>query len=143
MPMAGSPKPLPTQGSIDFCDRWDDLALSEKAWACAVHGRRATRDWRFKHDIDLELRGRFARAAIEISERNRLLNRGSYRLNVMLTLNIGQIANAVGVPSEVIQRRTVQNMRNCYRNTRHTFSGIWRREVFGKEASGVKLFHIG
>lgn len=139
MPMAGSPNLLLTRGFFDLRDRWEGLTLSEKAWACAVYGRRATRDWRSSHDVDQELRGRFARAALWISELNKTLHRGSYRLNVILTLNIGQIANAARVPNEVIQRQTLQNLRNCYRNSRHSFSGIWRREVFGKEKRGEHL----
>lgn len=157
---AGSPPKRPTQleqvvcgtpdvdanpnalSSRDFpscSDHGKGTMLSEQVWEVATGGRSKRRNWRERHLIDEDMRARFSDAAGRVEVRNAILHRGSYRLNAMLTLNIGMAVDHMNMPAKAIQARMFQNLRNIFRGRSHCFAGLWRRETFGGAAMGEHL----
>lgn len=87
------------------------------------------------------MRAVFELVAGEIERRNYRINRNSYRLNIMLTVNIAQTADQSGDSVTSVQSRVLRNLRNLFRSLRHEFAGIWRREAHARNPYGEHL-HI-
>ena len=128
--------------SVD-CGGFAPQALSKQITTSILqlsnNRRRKRHSWRTEYSIDQQMRSRFQTAGERIASKNIRLHRGSYRINALLTINSGQISATLHEPYTSTETRIIQNLRNSFRGRKHSFSGLWRREVFGHSPMGVHL----
>lgn len=103
------------------------------------HGIRS-RPWREDHVVDQAMRDTFAEAVSAIASANCVLDRGVFRVNVLLTLNAEDLARKGETP-QAFHRWITKQLRNLYRKKPHTFAGVWRYE-FGTFRYGKRHYHI-
>lgn len=116
-------------------------SLSERA-SQHLRGRKPLRggSWRSTHVIEASIRDKFDLVAFLVETANLALNGNSYKLNVMLTLNIEQFIRQGETPQRAL-RRFLQYLRNLFRSLPHRFSGFWRLEI-GSSRYGGWHYHI-
>jgi hypothetical protein len=104
---------------------------------------RATRhnSWQTVFDVDPYIHNRARDAAARIANQFRLLNRQSYKLNCLLTVNLDDLADRLSTDVRTVLDRVAQLCRNLFRDRAHWFAGIWRRE-FGSRGVGGNHVHI-
>lgn len=138
---AGEAKALATLGFPLLAIEPHTPSLSDVA-SQHLKGRKPLRkeSWRGTHIVDAVMREKFEIAAHQITERNRPLNRNSFKPNAMLTLNTGALARSGETPQQTL-RRMMQNMRNLYRGRAHRFASVWRFEI-GLDYFGGPHHHI-
>jgi hypothetical protein len=71
----------------------------------------------------------FSLAANAVRETNYELSRASYKLNVMLTVNLGWIAMRQGGSTDKVFSVIKLNLRNSFRGLKQDFAGFWRYEI--------------
>lgn len=103
--------------------------------------RRRPGSWRDRHEIDADLAEIFGNAAKRVAEQNFPLHRRSFRVNAMLTINSGLIADRDEISYAQVEERLRRNLRNSFRSRGrqrdHRFAGFWRRETFSGSVKGV------
>ena len=102
---------------------------------------RPASDWREAHAIDDDILRAARQAADAVAERFRRHHRRSHKLNVMLTVNLDDIAARLHCSPEKAFGLVMQLLRNLFRNRQHRFAGFWRREI-GTRRYGGNHCHI-
>lgn len=105
-------------------------SLSEQVYANATGTclRRGSR-WHETHAINEEMQASFSLTANAVREKNYKLSRASYKLNVMLTVNLGWIAMREGGSTDKVFSVIKLNLRNSFRGLKQDFAGFWRYEI--------------
>ena len=96
--------------------------------------------WKETHLVDASMRAVYASAALRVEDANRSLNGNSYKVNAVLTINVGALARQGETPQQVLRRLT-RNMRNLFRGLAHRFAGFWRLEI-GSPRYGGWHYHL-
>ena len=96
--------------------------------------------WRATHAVDARMRDAFRAAAQAIETMNYALNRSSYRMNVMVTLNADALVRE-GETAQVFFQRIMKALGNLFRGCRHTYAGVWRFEI-GTARYGGRHYHV-
>jgi hypothetical protein len=98
-------------------------------------------DWRATHAVDPGIRTAARAAADRVATLFRPLHARSFKLNVMLTVNLDDIARRLNTTPDIALERVMQTMRNQFRRRGHHFAGFWRRE-FASPRNGGNHCHI-
>lgn len=101
----------------------------------------ALTDWRAVYAIDTQLLQVARFTANAVSEAFRPFHMRSHKLNMMLTINLDDVAEHTNSTPSIVFQRIMQLGRNVFRGRRHWFAGFWRRE-YGTRRRGGNHCHI-